>query len=109
MGGKEWTSYETVIIVYFASRGADHEGCAKILDLKKGNKSPRTTLAVRNRLNEARAIDGLWHEGEGWKLAKVDEWLVAQGVSNLHKAIEVGEEELSRIAPVSCGDYYVFR
>ncbi|KAL9128701.1 MAG: hypothetical protein Q9217_002662 [Psora testacea] len=61
----------------------------------------RTTGAVRSRLDDIRAVDGLWNEHSGWDRAKVDAWLVDQGVENLDTVTGIGAEELALIAPVS--------
>ena len=103
MGGKEWTKLETAIIMYFASRHVDHEGCSKILNHKHcpGKKDgERTTPAVRRKLDDLKAIDGVWRGGQGWNRTKVDEYIVSLGVSNLRAVTATGREELDMVAPV---------
>lgn len=64
---RRWTNPEIAIIVYFASRNAGHEECRKILNLKTAGhfEEPRTTLSIRNKLDDIRKIDSLWDEAEG--------------------------------------------
>ena len=64
---RRWTNPEIAIIVYFAFRNAGHEGCRKILNLKTAGQfeEPRTTLSIRNKLDDIRKIDSLWDEAEG--------------------------------------------
>jgi hypothetical protein len=61
MNYRRWTDPETVIVVYFASRNAGHEACRRILEIKAAGQShqPRTTLSIRNKLDDIRRIDGL--------------------------------------------------
>ena len=99
MGGPAWSDHETAIVVYFASRHVSHEGCRKILALKCAGK--RTTVAIRNKLDGVRQIDGLWHERTGWDRNKVDKWLVGLGIHSLCTLVGAGFEELQMVAPVS--------
>ena len=100
---RRWTGPEIVIVVYFASRNAGHEGCRKILNLKTAGQfeEPRTTLSIRNKLDDIRKIDDLWSETKGWNITAVDEWLVALDVENLHALVEAGYEELQLVPEVS--------
>jgi len=100
---RRWTNPEIAIVVYFASRNAGHEGCRKILNLKTAGhfEESRTTLSIRNKLDDIRKIDSLWDEAEGWNIAAVDEWLVALGIENLQALVGVGYEELDQIPEVS--------
>ena len=64
----QWTRQELAIVVYFASRGAGHEACRKILLRKVAGKRPeeRTLLAIRGRLDQIRHVEGLWNDTTGW-------------------------------------------
>lgn len=97
-----WSNHETVVVVYFASRGAGHEACRKILALKCAGTEPepRTMLAVRGKLDQIRKIPGLWNETNGWDRAAVDTWLVRQGVDNLEALVGVGYEEIGLVPQV---------
>ncbi|KAL8789531.1 MAG: hypothetical protein Q9213_001144 [Squamulea squamosa] len=77
--------------VYFASKGASHESCRKILALKLAEQQPepRSMLAVRGKLDQIRKIPGLWDDISGWDQAAVDQWLVDLGVENLRALVEV--------------------
>ena len=101
MGGKRWTNFETAVVVYFASRRVDHEGCHKILSIKGvgfGNP-PRSVISVRNRLDEIRSRLPLWTEEGAWNVAEVDKWLKSLDI-NLAFAVFAGDAEISCIAPV---------
>lgn len=102
MPGTQWNKYETAVVVYFASRGASHEGCRQILELKTAGQSsePRSILAVRGKLDTVRRIPGLWTES-GWIRPAVDAWLLSLGVENLEAFIGVGNEEIEMIPFVS--------
>ncbi len=100
---RRWTNSEIAIVVYFAFRNADHEECRKILNLKIARhfEKSRTTLSIRNKLDDIRKIESLWNEAEGWNIAAVDEWLVALDIENLQALVGVEHEELDQISKVS--------
>ena len=101
MGTVKWSTEEIAVLVYFASRNADHEACSKIIGLKCGVEDPRTAGAVRMKLDDVRGNDGsLWDQKSGWSRDRVDEWLVALGLSNLGVLVEVGFVELQAVAAV---------
>lgn len=93
-------------MVYFASRGASHEACRRILALKCARAQPesRSMLAVRGKLDQVRKTQGLWDEMSGWNLTEVDKWLMALEVEDLSSLVAVGKEELDVIPPVSTQD-----
>ena len=111
MPGTQWKKYEIAVVVYFASRGAGHEGCRQILGLKTAgqNSEPRSILAVRGKLDTVRRIPGLWTELSGWIRPAVDEWLLSLGVENLEAFIGVGNEEIAMIPLVSLFEKVVIR
>jgi len=87
MVGRHWTNYKIAVVVYFASREADYEGCCKILHLKGGPQ--RTAIGVRSKLDSIRAINGLWNKGQ-WNRGNIDQWLLTLGLANLNIAISTG-------------------
>ena len=98
MGGKSWTSEETIIVLFFASRGVDHEGCAKILQRKFDSKGgPRSMIAVRTRLDEMK--EGLWEDGTGWAQHQVDNWISSQN-ADVRTLVSAGNEEVACVTPV---------
>ncbi|KAL8856887.1 MAG: hypothetical protein Q9178_006476 [Gyalolechia marmorata] len=99
MPGSQWNKDELAVVVYFASRGAGHEGCRQILALKTAGKTPepRSMLAVRGKLDTVRRIPGLWNEWSGWIRPAVDAWLLDMGVENLEALIGVGNEEIAMV------------
>ena len=101
MGFVKWSEEETAVLVYFASRHADHEACSKIIGLKCNVQEPRTASAVRMKLEEIRGNNvSLWDPKSGWDYCKVDEWLVALGLPKLGVLVEVGFEELQAVTAV---------
>ena len=98
MGGKEWSTYETAVIIYFASRNADHEGCSKIL-WHKCNEA-RSGFAVRGRLERVRSENRLWTES-GWNRAEVDKWLIGLRLPNLATVTSFNMQELNCMKPVN--------
>ena len=104
MPGSQWKKDEVAVIVYFASRGAGHEGCRQILALKTAGQTsePRSMLAVRGKLDAVRRVPGLWTESSGWIRPAVDAWLLQLGVENLQAFVGAGDEEIAMIPMVSC-------
>lgn len=98
-----WSTHETAIVVYFASRCVHAEGCTNILALKTGGtlRMPRTAQDVEGRLEDIRRIPGLWDRQLGWNRPVVDEWLVGIQKGNLRALVGVGFEELQMVLPVS--------
>ncbi len=71
MSASKWSKHEAAVVVYFASRNADHEACSKILGLKCS--APRTAFAIRKKLAQIRADNvSLWDQKSGWDRDKVD-------------------------------------
>lgn len=106
----KWSQEETAVIVYFASRNADHEACSTIVSRKCDGQQPRTAGAVRMKLNEIRGNNvDLWDSKSGWDRGKVDEWLVALEMPNLGALVEVGFEELQTVTAVRLPPYAYLR
>ena len=102
----KWSQEETAVLVYFASRNADHEACGSIVGRKCGVEISRTASAVRMKLDEVRRNNvELWDSKSGWDRGKVDEWLVALGLPNLGALVEVGFEELQVVIAVRCAPW----
>lgn len=103
MAKVRWSKGETAVLVYFASRNADHEACSSIVGRKCGIETSRTASSVRQKLEEVRKNNvELWKSKSGWDRGKVDEWLVALGLPNLGALVEVGLEELQAVIAVRC-------
>ena len=102
MALRRWDDDELAIAIYFASRNAGHEACAKIIQYKTGREhlKPRSSVAVRTKLDDIRKIGNLWHHQTGWNLKAVDEYLEGLHVSDLDALKNVGEKELTLIPEV---------
>ena len=100
----KWDDSEVAVVVYFASRGASHEACRKILALKCAGRcaSGQTLLAVRGKLYTVRQNSDLWSEASGWNRGAVDSWLLDLETKSLQDLVAVGEVELSMVPKVSC-------
>ena len=99
MGSKQWAKNELFIIVYFASRNVDHQGCCKLLHEKTSDTSTRTLDALRSKLEQIRIINGLWSDSV-WNLTEVDKWLMNLGVGNHPTLMALNDREWAMIAPV---------
>jgi len=102
MSIRRWNDAETAVAVYFASRNAGHEACAKIIFHKTGgvNLEPRTSLSVRNKLHGIRMTGDLWRPQTGWNLEAVDDYLISLNVYDLKELVSAGEAELAMIPEV---------
>ena len=101
MESVKWSKEETAVLVYFASRNANHEGCCQILGMRFGPDKHRSANAVRQKLSAIRDNNvELCRGKKGWDQTKVDEWLIALGISDLDALLEVRSQELDKVAPV---------
>ena len=108
MVNPKWSKEEIAVLLYFASRNADHEACRNIVGRKCNVENLRTASAVRTKLDDIRRNnDELWDPKSGWDHGKVDEWLVALGLPNLAALVEVGLEELQAVIAVRSPPQYL--
>lgn len=104
MEKQSWSSEELAVAVYFSSRKAGHEACARILARKLPSQHgiARTAQSVRSKLDKVRAIDGLWDDKVKWHLDAVDRWLVDDlDVGKLEMLVSLDQEELAMIPQAS--------
>ena len=94
-----WTKAETAVVVYFASRGAGHEACSKIVSLKTELPN-RGVISMRTKINHIRSQHALSNEANGWDLVAVDKFLQSLELLNLEALCGVGQEELSLMPEV---------
>lgn len=100
MGGPLWQDREMAIILYYASRGVDHEGCLQILRSKSSDSQSRTAIGVKDKLSQLQSKYGL-SDGDGrWDKAKVDQWLCVNGLMDTAILTVLSDRELDQIARV---------
>ena len=102
MSLRRWDNEKIAIAIFFAFRNANHEACAKILQLKRREKNSesRTGFSVRNKLDRIRKIEKLWSSHTSWNLKVVDDYLVDLNLSNLTTLMIVSKEKLAMISKI---------
>ena len=100
-GGNRWSKVEETILLYFNSRGVQHEACAALITLKCNRI--RSMLGIRHRLEDLRKHNpSLWDvNAQNWNLDAVNMWLLDQNIPNLQSFLSFGREEETIVERVS--------
>ena len=102
----EWSAAETVVLIYFASRGVHHKGALSSLILRKcgterGEGAIRGRIATIHRDQTRTGRPKLLHSGEReWNIHVVDGWLSRQGVTDLQALTYFGDDEVADVTQV---------
>ena len=100
-GGIRWSKVEETILLYFNSRGVQHEACAALITLKCNRT--RNMLGIRHRLEDLRKHNpSLWDvNAQNWNLDAVDAWILDQNIPNLQSFLSFCREEETIVERVS--------
>ena len=104
--GELWTKKESLVLIYFASRGVRAEALPKIIKTKCN--TTRSLASVQHRIRYVRSRErakgrpDIWHATTGWLPERVDRWVadVGQFMPEAGRLITVGIEEIAIIADV---------
>jgi len=93
MGGDQWSVTEDIVLLYFNSRGVQHEACAALIQQKCS--TARDMLGVRSRLRlHHKDRQFIWDTtAQRWNLDALDQWLLDQNAWNLQSLLSFNQED----------------
>ena len=100
MVGLRWTTIEKAVILFYASRGVEHQACSEILDWKCG--TDRGLSSVRTQLAKLRTENPrLYNDNERtWNVNEVDIWIREQELPDMTSFLSFGADENRIMAKV---------